>query len=339
MQNTGLYNAGTIIWDKRNPMNGGSGIAVQHEYTLCFTASNIPVYQQNENIIEILNFAKKVKDKYTDINSDAKKEFSDWINKNKALTGGEKAYKFIDEQGRVYQSVSLRAPEPRTDEKFHRPLIHPVTRKPCAVPPNGFSRTPDTLHSMIDKGDILFGIDETTRPRQKAYLRAENKKQITSMIQDAKKGKTQTTQLGIDFPYCHSTSLYNQLIGSASHNKNELILDFFAGSGTSGHSVIELNRSDDGNRKYVLVEQGEYAQEISLARIRKVVFSANWKDGAPLDFKSGSSHIVKVQKRQRTQGRGGYLQNNGNLCLKGAFYASVVVSLMHGIVDFAVCNC
>ncbi|MGK3502903.1 site-specific DNA-methyltransferase, partial [Escherichia coli] len=256
----GLIDAGTIIWDKRNPMNGGSGIAIQHEYTTCFTKNMISINKKNENVLEILEYAKLIKNKYPVINSEAKKKFYDWVTKNKKLTGGEQAYKYIDEKGRVYQSVSLRAPEPRTDKKFYIPLIHPVTGKPCAMPPNGFSRTPETLKDMMDKGDILFGVDETTQPRQKAYLYADAKKQITSIIQDAKKGKTQTTHLGIDFPYCHSTSLYNYLIGSASHNKNEIILDFFAGSGTSGHSVIELNRKDAGSRKYILVEQGEYAQ-------------------------------------------------------------------------------
>ena len=296
VEQTGLVNAGTIIWDKRNPMNGGSGIAVQHEYTLCFTKNNIAVHKPSENILEILDFALQIKHKYPVISSEAKKEFSDWINKNKKLSGGEKAYRFIDALGRVYQSVSLRAPEPRTDPKFHEGLIHPVTLKPCSTPPNGFSRTPETLKSMIENGDILFGSDESTQPRQKAYLRPDGKKQITSMIQDAKKGKSQTTQLGIDFPYCHSTSLYNHLIGSASHNKDELILDFFAGSGTSGHSVIELNRKDGGNRKYVLIEQGEYGQEISLARLRKVIFSSNWKEGKALDRNTGSPHILKIQK-------------------------------------------
>lgn len=250
----GLIDAGTIIWDKRNPMNGGSGIAIQHEYTTCFTKNMISINKKNENVLEILEYAKLIKNKYPVINSEAKKKFYDWVTKNKKLTGGEQAYKYIDEKGRVYQSVSLRAPEPRTDKKFYIPLIHPVTGKPCAMPPNGFSRTPETLKDMMDKGDILFGVDETTQPRQKAYLYADAKKQITSIIQDAKKGKTQTTHLGIDFPYCHSTSLYNYLIGSASHNKNEIILDFFAGSGTSGHSVIELNRKDAGSRKYILVE-------------------------------------------------------------------------------------
>ncbi len=273
----GLIDAGTIIWDKRNPMNGGSGIAIQHEYTTCFTKNMISINKKNENVLEILEYAKLIKNKYPVINSEAKKKFYDWVTKNKKLTGGEQAYKYIDEKGRVYQSVSLRAPEPRTDKKFYIPLIHPVTGKPCAMPPNGFSRTPETLKDMMDKGDILFGVDETTQPRQKAYLYADAKKQITSIIQDAKKGKTQTTHLGIDFPYCHSTSLYNYLIGSASHNKNEIILDFFAGSGTSGHSVIELNRKDAGSRKYILVEQGEYAQNVTLSRLRKVIFSSNWR--------------------------------------------------------------
>ncbi|HCP4523389.1 TPA: site-specific DNA-methyltransferase [Escherichia coli] len=292
----GLIDAGTIIWDKRNPMNGGSGIAIQHEYTTCFTKNMISINKKNENVLEILEYAKLIKNKYPVINSEAKKKFYDWVTKNKKLTGGEQAYKYIDEKGRVYQSVSLRAPEPRTDKKFYIPLIHPVTGKPCAMPPNGFSRTPETLKDMMDKGDILFGVDETTQPRQKAYLYADAKKQITSIIQDAKKGKTQTTHLGIDFPYCHSTSLYNYLIGSASHNKNEIILDFFAGSGTSGHSVIELNRKDAGSRKYILVEQGEYAQNVTLSRLRKVIFSSNWKDGKAMDSTTGSSHILKVMK-------------------------------------------
>lgn len=163
----GLIDAGTIIWDKRNPMNGGSGIAIQHEYTTCFTKNMISINKKNENVLEILEYAKLIKNKYPVINSEAKKKFYDWVTKNKKLTGGEQAYKYIDEKGRVYQSVSLRAPEPRTDKKFYIPLIHPVTGKPCAMPPNGFSRTPETLKDMMDKGDILFGVDETTQPRQR----------------------------------------------------------------------------------------------------------------------------------------------------------------------------
>ena len=126
------------------------------------------------------------------------------------LTGGEKAYCYLDEQGRIYQSVSLRAPEPRTDPKFFQPLIHPITGKPCPVPPNGFSRTPETLRAMVERGEILFGPDETTQPRQKRFLTQDSQMQMRSVIQDAKRGKGDLEPLGLDFPYCHPVSLYEE---------------------------------------------------------------------------------------------------------------------------------
>ena len=57
------------------------------------------------------------------------------------------------------------------------------------------------------------------------------------------------------------------------------VLDFFAGSGTTGHAVINLNREDDGQRKYVLVEIGDHFDTVLLPRMKKVVYSPDWKDG------------------------------------------------------------
>ena len=75
-----------------------------------------------------------------------------------------------------------------------------------------------------------------------------------------------------------------------------LCMDFFAGSGTTGHAVISLNREDEGNRKYILVEQGEYFDTVTKPRIQKVVYSANWKDGKPSSTETGISHCFKVLK-------------------------------------------
>ena len=60
-------------------------------------------------------------------------------------------------------------------------------------------------------------------------------------------------------------------------------LDFFAGSGTTGHAVINLNREDGGTRRFMLVEMGEYFDSVLLPRIAKVMTSPEWKDGAPRD--------------------------------------------------------
>ncbi|MEC5214366.1 adenine-specific DNA-methyltransferase [Polaromonas sp. CG_9.5] len=62
-----------------------------------------------------------------------------------------------------------------------------------------------------------------------------------------------------------------------------LTLDFFAGSATTGHAVINLNREDGGARKFLLVEQGEYFDSVTLPRIAKVMASPDWKDGQPKD--------------------------------------------------------
>ncbi|OGO40733.1 MAG: hypothetical protein A2Z03_05805 [Chloroflexi bacterium RBG_16_56_8] len=59
------------------------------------------------------------------------------------------------------------------------------------------------------------------------------------------------------------------------------ILDYFAGSGTTGHAVINLNREDGGQRKFILVEMAHYFDTVLLPRIKKVTFSPEWKDGKP----------------------------------------------------------
>ena len=71
-----------------------------------------------------------------------------------------------------------------------------------------------------------------------------------------------------------------------------IILDYFAGSATTAHAVINLNRKDQGNRKYILVEMGEYFNTVTKPRVQKVVYSDEWKDGKPTT-RNGSSHIFK----------------------------------------------
>ena len=70
-------------------------------------------------------------------------------------------------------------------------------------------------------------------------------------------------------------------------------LDYFAGSGTTGHAVINLNREDNGNRKYILVEMGDYFDTVLKPRIAKVVYSERWKDGKPAARQTGISYCFK----------------------------------------------
>ncbi|MBI1923773.1 site-specific DNA-methyltransferase [Candidatus Poribacteria bacterium] len=79
---------------------------------------------------------------------------------------------------------------------------------------------------------------------------------------------------------------------------SDLILDFFAGSGTTAHAVINLNRQDGGRRKYILVEMADYFETVLLPRIKKAVFCEKWKDGKPAGGE-GVSQMVKYYELEQ----------------------------------------
>ncbi|NCB52992.1 MAG: site-specific DNA-methyltransferase, partial [Clostridia bacterium] len=283
-------NAGTIIWNKLNPMLGRKGVATQHEYVIFKSNFNNSIYAKSENLDKLKEYAAKAIQDNNGVNDIARAVYKQMLNDDDTLTGGECAYNLIDDDRNIYRLVAMGAPEKRLDEKYYIPLIHPITKKPCPVPSNGWSRRPETMADMIAAGRIVFGKDETTQPQKKVVLSEESTKQIASVISDGKSGKAFLDSLGTEFPYAHPVSLYEVLI---SANNPTLILDYFAGSGTTGHAVLNLNRADNGTRKYILVEMAEYFHTVTLPRMKKVVYSADWKAGKPQNRGTGVSHIMK----------------------------------------------
>ncbi len=293
MGSTGLLDPGTVIWDKKNPMMGAKGVATQHEYILWRTRHEGNFYLKNVNVRLILDKSKQLIQEHGGVNAKVREQFSKWIDSNKDFTGGERAYRFLDDDGRVYQSAALIWPNPsKPPAQFFVPLVHPVTNKPCPVPTRGWSRSPEKMQELLRNNEIIFGEDHTVQPRRKIFLNEATKRAISTVIRDGKRGKTEINNLGLEFSYCHPTTLYERLINAVSFNKNGAVLDYFAGSGTSAHAVINLNREDGGYRKYVLVEMGDYFHTVLLPRIKKVVYSADWRDGNPISRK-GSSHCLK----------------------------------------------
>ncbi len=293
LDSTTMPGLGTLVWDKRNPMNSGQGLANQHEYVVLRSKAKQPVLAPSSGVDDILDKAQELLGKYGCANDELRKEFSAWVSSNSKLSGGEKAYRYIDDEGNVYQSVSLRAPEPRKNPKFHTPLIHPVTGKPCSMPPNGFSRTPETLEGMLNEGLILFGSDESSQPRQKSILKRGNRRQLSSLISDGSKGKSSLDRLGFDFPYCHPVSVYSDLIQSFELLESSVVLDYFAGSGTTGEAVVSCNREGCGISKAILVEVGLQFEKTLRPRMLKMYYSDTWKDGQAQSHDQGLSALVK----------------------------------------------
>jgi adenine-specific DNA-methyltransferase len=112
-----------------------------------------------------------------------------------------------------------------------------------------------------------------------------------------------------DFPKAKKL-VEDGLRACGSSEPNSITLDFFAGSGTTGEAVISISRETKLKHKYVLIEQGDYFETIIKPRIKKVVFSADWRDGSPTSPEKGISQSIKVLKIE------GYEDTLNNLKLR-----------------------
>ncbi|MCK6506910.1 hypothetical protein L6R53_26660 [Myxococcota bacterium] len=97
-------------------------------------------------------------------------------------------------------------------------------------------------------------------------------------------------------------AVYDAMWVAVRENEKATVLDFFAGSGTTGHAVLALNREDGGDRRFVLVEMGEHFDTALVPRILKATYSKDWKDGKPVDRKSVSAlyKIIRLESYDDT---------------------------------------
>ena len=105
-----------------------------------------------------------------------------------------------------------------------------------------------------------------------------------------------TDMFGTSGLFSYPKSLYTvaTAVDAGTYEDDDcIVLDYFAGSGTTGHAVINLNREDGGARKYILVEMGQYFDTVMKIRIQKVIYSKEWKDGKPASRNTGISHMFK----------------------------------------------
>ncbi|MCY3551165.1 MAG: DNA methyltransferase [Candidatus Poribacteria bacterium] len=152
------------------------------------------------------------------------------------------------------------------------------------------------MQDLRKKNLIHFGCDETTQPQQKWFLEERLITELSSLIPCGEKGKQTTDAMGLYFPYSHPVSLYESLIWAVIPDSDDITLDYFAGSGTSAHATINLNRQDDGKRKYILIEMGHHFDTALIPRIKKAVYTEKWKDAKPVSRESCLSHMFKYQR-------------------------------------------
>ena len=265
---------GTIVWDKRNPKGDSRGISYQHENILVYAkdlvlfTSKCKLQRPKKNAKMMLEKAEKLFSKISNNYSleQCNNDFNEWIKSKKTeLSGGEAAYNKIDEDGNVYRPVSMAWPnKKKAPDEYFKPLIHPVTNKPCPVPERGWRNPPKTMTELLEKKQILFGKDETTQPNRKYLLKENMFENIPSLIYYGGSDTDMLSEMKIPFDTPKVVDICKEHIQSLT-NTDSIILDFFSGSATTAHAVMQLNAEDGGKRKFIMVQLPEVTDEKSEA--------------------------------------------------------------------------
>ncbi len=179
------------------------------------------------------------------------------------------------------------------DENFHPTVINQIgddgVIEVYPIDPQGieskwvFAR--NTVESIIDELSVEFNENKSVWD----IIRKKSRFRYKSLWEDKRYSANSWGSVVLNSmlpgnPFTYPKSIYTvrDCVDAALNNSaTGIVLDYFAGSGTTAHAVINLNREDGGKRKYILVEMGDYFNTVLKPRIQKVIYSENWKDGKP----------------------------------------------------------
>ncbi|ESP92814.1 site-specific DNA-methyltransferase [Pseudoalteromonas luteoviolacea] len=251
---------GNVVW-KNVTDNNPTNIAVEHEYIVAFAKNKERLEGEwKSGISDLKEYLLSVGENLIDQNDGQEAlqaAYTNWYRQNKSQLGALENYKFIDKQG-IY--AGLRGVHNPGKEGYRYDIIHPETGKPCKQPLMGYRFPESTMNQMIADKRIIFGQDETKLVEIKVYLKDYQEKFSSVISMDGRSGSNELRELFPEMKKAFSnpkpTQLLEKLI-SFSCGQSGLILDFFAGSGTTANAVAELNYRTDSTYQFLTVQLDE----------------------------------------------------------------------------------
>lgn len=264
-----------FIWIKNSTKNLSKTTSTNHEYILVYanninTIANLQLFRKNKEgykeVIHLIN--ESIKNDKTP--EEAQKELRKFFKQHKELKGIS-MYNNIDKSWNIYRLSDSSAPK-STGKAHIYDVYHPITGKICKVPSRGWAYTEETMKEHIKNHRIAFGKDETTIPQFKRYLTNVQTEVRKSVITDFTDGKKELKRIFGDAPFDNAkpTTLIKDIL--STFGKDLIVLDYFAGSGTTGQAVMQLNKENGGNRKYILCTNNEnnICEKITYQRMKNI---------------------------------------------------------------------
>jgi adenine-specific DNA-methyltransferase len=306
----------TITWNKRVPKND-KGVGNIHDYAFLLSKDakarrdlDMAYTMRKSDLEEIYEFVRKEQAGGSSL-ADARDNLKKFYRKQ-GYDRGITLYCEMTPDFRLWGKINMSWPNPKTEGPRYE-VINPVTSKPTPIPKNGWRWKEDTFRDAekdgpeyrlpdgsLVKGRIWYPADTETQPSSITYLDEVESFLLRSIISTKSNGSLELEGMGlgglVDYP--KPTTLIEMLLRSVGDGPG-LYVDYFAGSGTTGHSVLNLRREDGVDRRFMLVEMSSYFESAILPRLKKASFAPEWKDRKPLRLPTAkeserSPRLIKV---------------------------------------------
>lgn len=283
---------GIITW-RGSADNNPSRIQIEHEYIVCYgkDIAHVPkvwTTPADEMRDTLLRQYEELAGSEPDLTRRAK-EWGSLVRANGESLGRLKGYSLLDGRG-PYQSAR-RVHNPKKGGYRYGVTKNGVVDSPTArgtyrMPANGYRFPPKSMQRYVDEGLVVFPKRLDQIVQMKDYLK-DFRGTLRSVIDlDARAGSYRLKQLfGEEFDgfrYAKPVELIELLVGAAG-SKDALVFDAFAGSGTTGDAVMQLNKRDGGRRRFVLIEEGTeedpYARSLVAPRLRAAIETDGFDSG------------------------------------------------------------
>ena len=253
-----------ITW-QRSKKGDSKLVAVVHEYLLCYsrdktTTVDSGVWRRSKKGADaVLAKYGTLKQELSNDHVAIRAAMMTWFRSLPANdpSKAHKHYSWSDDRG-LYFADNFAGPDDGRASRPRHEILHPVTGKPCKKPSTGWRWDQDKTNWALaeDPPRIHFGEDESTIPNRKSYLHEIDSEPYFSVFyRDGRSATLEVETLvgkGI-FPFPKNTDVIAELLQLTTKNE-DVVLDFFGGSGTTAEAVMRLNFEDGGTRQFILVQ-------------------------------------------------------------------------------------
>lgn len=285
----------TFVWDGGRK-NDSKKVSLNHEYILAYSkvATNEAIEadqtlwrERKEGIDSIYAAYEQGKRKYGTDWDKVSKHIQEWY---RSLPENDPArdhehYRFADEAG-VYFASDLSGPDDGRKNRPRYSVLHPVTKKPVPIPSRGWRWEEPRMVAEVAANRVHFGADETSIPNGKVYLK-ENEWQAPSSVfyKDRRAASGALKKLMGDkvFDFPKDATVLARFVKMLCR-ENDIVLDFFAGSGSTGEAVMRVSAEQNTPLRFVLVQLPEPLEEDGRA----------WKLGMRTIFDIARERVKKV---------------------------------------------